>query len=127
MKGKLLSRVRLFAIPWTAAYQAPLSMGFSRQEYYIGINGPKTKTPLRKGLGVGLQPIKLPNWLSGKRTHLSMQEIREMWVQSLGWEDPLENHMATPVFLLGKSHGRGLAGYSPWGHRRLGHDLTIKQ
>ena len=31
---KLLSRVRLFETPWTAAYQAPLSMGFSRQEYW---------------------------------------------------------------------------------------------
>ena len=34
MKVKLLSRVRLFATPWTVAYQAPLSMGFSRQEYW---------------------------------------------------------------------------------------------
>ena len=33
MKVKLLSRVRLLPTPWTAAYQAPLSMGFSRQEY----------------------------------------------------------------------------------------------
>ena len=32
---KLLSRVWLLATPWTAAYQAPPSMGFSRQEYYI--------------------------------------------------------------------------------------------
>ena len=31
---KLLSRVRLFATPWTIAYQSPLSMGFSRQEYW---------------------------------------------------------------------------------------------
>ena len=31
---KLLSPVRLFATPWTVAYQAPLSMGFSRQEYW---------------------------------------------------------------------------------------------
>ena len=31
------SRVRLFATPWTAAYQAPLSMGFSRQEYWSGL------------------------------------------------------------------------------------------
>ena len=30
---KSLSRVRLFATPWTVAYQAPPSMGFSRQEY----------------------------------------------------------------------------------------------
>ena len=34
VKGKSLSRVRLLATPWTAAYQAPLSMGFSRQEYW---------------------------------------------------------------------------------------------
>ena len=34
MKVKLLSRARLLAIPWTAAYQAPPSMGFSRQEYW---------------------------------------------------------------------------------------------
>ena len=33
-KVKLLSHVRLFVTPWTAAYQAPLSMGFSRQEYW---------------------------------------------------------------------------------------------
>ena len=33
---KLLSRVRLFATPWTVAYQAPPSMGFSRQEYWVG-------------------------------------------------------------------------------------------
>ena len=32
VKVKSLSRVRLFVTPWTAAYQAPLSMGFSRQE-----------------------------------------------------------------------------------------------
>ena len=37
VKVKLLSRVRLFATPWTAAHQAPLSMGFSRQEYWSGV------------------------------------------------------------------------------------------
>ena len=37
VKVKLLSRVRLLATPWTAAYQAPLSMGFSRQEYWSGL------------------------------------------------------------------------------------------
>ena len=34
------SRVRLFASPWTAAHQAPLSMGFSRQEYWSGLPRP---------------------------------------------------------------------------------------
>ena len=37
VKGKSLSRVRLFATPWTAAYQIPPSMGFSRQEYWSGV------------------------------------------------------------------------------------------
>ena len=34
VKGKSLSPVQLLATPWTTAYQAPLSMGFSRQEYW---------------------------------------------------------------------------------------------
>ena len=36
-KVKLLSHVQLLATPWTAAYQAPPSMGFSRQEYWSGV------------------------------------------------------------------------------------------
>ena len=43
VKGKLLSRVRLVATPWTAAYQAPSSMGFSRQEYWSGVPLPSPK------------------------------------------------------------------------------------
>ena len=34
---KSLSRVRLLVTPWTAAYQAPPSMGFSRQKYWSGV------------------------------------------------------------------------------------------
>ena len=37
---KSLSRVRLFATPWTVAYQAPPSVGFSRQEYCSGLPFP---------------------------------------------------------------------------------------
>ena len=37
MKVKSLSRVRLLETPWTAAYQAPPSMGFSKQEYWSGV------------------------------------------------------------------------------------------
>ena len=37
---KLLSRVQLFAIPWTVAYQAPPAIGFSRQEYWSGLPFP---------------------------------------------------------------------------------------
>ena len=37
---KSLSRVQLFETPWTVAPQAPLSMGFSRQEYWSGLPFP---------------------------------------------------------------------------------------
>ena len=46
------------------------------------------------------------------KTH--MKEIQETEVPSPGWEDALEEGMATPVFLPGKFHGqRSMAGYSP--------------
>ena len=45
MKVKLLSRVRLLATPWTAAYQAPPSMEFSRQEYWSGLPLPSPPDP----------------------------------------------------------------------------------
>ena len=40
VKVKSLSCVRLFATPWTVIYQAPPSMGFSRQEYWSGLPFP---------------------------------------------------------------------------------------
>ena len=43
VKVKLLSRVRLLATPWTAAYQALPSMGFSRQEYWSGVPLPSPR------------------------------------------------------------------------------------
>ena len=47
VKVKSLSRVRLFTTPWTAAYQAPPSMGFSRQEYQSGVPLPSPDPPPR--------------------------------------------------------------------------------
>ena len=53
VKVKSLSRVRLFTTPWTAANHAPLSMGFSRQEYRSGLPLPslvKHSTSTLKGV-----------------------------------------------------------------------------
>ena len=49
----------------------------------------------------------------------NLPAMQEMWVQSLGQEDPLEKEMSTHSgFLLRKPHGQGsLAGYSPWGRK----------
>ena len=51
----------------------------------------------------------------------AIQETQEMWVRSLGQEDPLEEKMAThSIFLPEKSHGqRNLAGYSPKGYKKM--------
>ena len=61
VKLKSLSRVRLFATPRTAAYQAPPSMGFSRQEYGVGYHCP-LQYLLRESL-CGIQPPFLFPWL----------------------------------------------------------------
>ena len=49
VKVKSVSRVRLFSTPWTAAYQAPPSMGFSRQEYWSGVPLPSSNMYWVKG------------------------------------------------------------------------------
>ena len=49
VKVKSLSRAWLFETPWTAAYQAPLSMGFSRQEYWSGVPSPSPTSLNKRG------------------------------------------------------------------------------
>ena len=51
-------RVQLFANPWAAAHQAPLSMAFSRQEYWSGLSFPFPGIFLTQGLNLSL--LKLP-------------------------------------------------------------------
>ena len=97
-----LSRVRLFATPWTAAHQASLSITNSQSLLKLTPNG----------ISLVAQTVKcLP----------TMQETR---VRSLGWEDPPDKEMAT--------HSSTLAWKSPWMEepgrlqskesQRVGHD-----
>ena len=51
VKVKSLSRVQLFATPWTVAYQAPPPMEFSRQEYWSGLPSPSPGDLLDPGIG----------------------------------------------------------------------------
>ena len=47
------------------------------------------------------------------------------WVGKISWR---RKWQCTPIFLPGEFHGqRSLVGYSPWGHKRVGHDLVTKQ
>ena len=59
VKEKSLSRVRLLATPWTASYQAPLSMGFSRQEYWSGVPLPSS---ILRSKGCILEYKIVPHW-----------------------------------------------------------------
>ena len=58
------------------------------------------------------------------QTVKNLPAMWETWVQSLGWEDPLEKEkLPTPVFWPGEFHGqRSLVGYSPLSHKGL--DIT---
>ena len=66
---KSLSRVRLFATPWTVAYQAPPSMGFSRQECWSGLPFPSPGDLPNPGIeprSPALQTDALPSEPPGK-------------------------------------------------------------
>ena len=69
LKVKLLSRVQLFATPWTVAYQASPSMGFSRQEYWHGLSFPSPgdlPDPEIEPGSPALQADALPSETAGK-------------------------------------------------------------
>ena len=111
VKVKSLSRVRLFTTPWTAAYQAPLSMGFSRQEYWSGVPLPSPIQYLLRYFKEYFYPetiqisggvfclfclsLALFTFLKPPKVALVVKNPSEMWVWSLGYEDPLEKGMAT--------------------------------
>ena len=82
VKGKSLSRVRLLATPWTAAYQAPPPMGFSRQEYWSGVPLPSPLYGTEElsyvaawmGEEFGREWIHTYVWLSGFALYLILSE-----------------------------------------------------
>ena len=83
---KSLSRVWLFATPWTAAYQAPLSMGFSGQEYWSGLTFPSTGDLPNPGIeprSPALQTDALPSEPPGKPI-TSWKIDEEQWKH---WQD----------------------------------------
>ena len=75
VKVKSLSRVRLFTTPWTVAYQAPPSMGFSRQKWSVWYT-PKHQTG------------KLNHGVGGFCILQKQANIRNPWTGSGGWCNP---------------------------------------
>ena len=110
--------------PWTIACQAPLSMGFSRQEYWSGMPFPPPGDLPDPGSNLhllhwqadslSLSPLGSPYINTHTYTWASLiaqsvknrPAMQETWVGFLGWEDPLEKEMAT--------HSSILAWRIPW-------------
>ena len=65
-------------------------------------------------------------WLSSKEsTYQRRRYVFDLWVRKIPWK---RKWQPTPVLFQGKSHGqRCLAAYSPWGHKRMEHNLATKQ
>ena len=78
------SRVKLFVAPWTVASQAPLSMGFHRQEYWRGV----PFSPPGNLLDPGLEPMSPA--LAGK-----------FFTTSATWEAPCEEYVSPKNFRRG--------------------------
>ena len=75
MKVKSLSCVRLFTTPWTAAYRAPPSMGFSRQEYWSGVDNSGDYQDLLYIKEYKKPPIGTSLAVQWLRLHLPMQGV----------------------------------------------------
>ena len=70
--------------------------------------------------------LGLPWWLSSKESAYQCKRHGfHPRVKKISWR---RKWQPSPVFLPGKSHGqRSLGGYSPWGHKRVGHDFVTEQ
>ena len=91
MKVKLLSCARLLTTPWTAAHQAPPSMGFSRQEYWSGVPLPSPLTewgcPYHSNQQWGLIYVE-PYRSTWDNSFLPMPLVITRW-HANGWVPPL--------------------------------------
>ena len=74
-KCRCTSRVQLFSNPWTVAHQAPLSMGFSGQEYWNGLPFPSPGVLSHQGIKPGSPSLQADSFLSEPST-LHQQPFR---------------------------------------------------
>ena len=88
---KSLSCVRLFVTPWTVAYQAPLSIGFSRQEYWSGLLSPP--------------PVIFPTQGSNPGFDLMSPALAGFYTTSTTWEACA----VSPILKTGRLRPRGYA------------------
>ena len=101
VKVKLLSCVRLLVTPWTAAHQAPLSTGFSRQEYWSGV------------------PESSSLWLFGETIESSQVYNQEMLYKDKSFNHIIANRLALKRWQDRNGHSRNLLLFSMLWHNAL--------
>ena len=126
---KSLSRVGLFATPWTVTYQAPRSMGFSRQEYWSGLPFPSPGDLPNPGIEPGspaLQTDALPSEPLGKLEPIPNSSLISLYSQShsnMFARARTHTHTYTPAFL---DNRKSIPG-SLWGPRLVLHHTCKMQ
>ena len=85
IKVKSLSRVRLSAAPWTVAHQAPLSMGFSRQEHWSGLPFPSPADLPDPGIEPGSPALQADALLSEPPGKLQYSCLRNPMDRGAWW------------------------------------------
>ena len=118
VKVKLLSRVRFLATSWTAAHQAPPSMGFSRQEYWSGVPSPsvanhrrnsdetqgKTSRPDRWFIKIRRPTLHTPSSCQQPHPFETLQK-KECKTYCLDpYHTPLPNYITSPYLPLSGAH-----------------------
>ena len=106
VKVKLLSHAQFLATPWTAAYQAPPSVGFFRQEYWSGVPLPSPA----KSLLIGKDPDARNDWRQEEKGATEDEMVRwHHWLNGYEFGQP-----------LGVGEGQwSLVRCSPWGSPRI--------
>ena len=83
-----LSHAQLFATPWTVAHQAPLSMGFSKQEYWSGLPFPPPGDLANPGIEPKSPALQADSFLSEPPGKLSFYLLRPKWAGACARTSP---------------------------------------
>ena len=127
MKVRSLSHVQLFVTPWTVAYQAPPSMGFSRQEYWSGVPLPSPGGLPNPGIeprSPALQADALPSEPPGRPLDREVHQNSSKELGFRGTQFCCITLFSAPCFSV-SSHDLPLTSVTVLGPTQIQYDLSL--